>query len=207
MNSDRILAEARAVVGMCGCKPYRATFLKWLGDTAPGYRYPLELPYDPSKPPGKRGMSLCSRTTEMIWHHAGVAVPTGMSPPWDGHTFVRTHTWPESVGALGDLRLLPKQGCACWTASHFIACFAKWIEPWDMSLPYQDVITYEGGAQCLLHGNGHEVRGLQAIHEHRRRYWPDTGSGAWIADVDAKGNVGLRSKALGWIDVDRLPTV
>jgi hypothetical protein len=206
-NSDRVIEEALKAEGLCGCGPFRADFLTWLGSTDPGYRYPLEIPYDQSKPPGKRGMSLCSRVTEMFWCRAGLALPKGMAPPWDGQTFVRTHTWPASHGALGDLWMLPNEGCACWTAGHFVGCFLKWADPWDISLGYQDVTTIEAGQTCRLKDGGHEGRGLQAILRKRRRYWPDTGRGAWIQEVDpATGKlVGLKSQMLGWIDVDRLP--
>ena len=208
MNPDLVIAEANRVCGMCACKPFRDTFRDFLGPVVRGGAWDLSKPFRQWTENGKirtEGVSTCSLSTEQIWKGAGGRVPSDWYPyDWAKNpTFVRTHVWAEKMGALGDLRFLPLEGAAIWTASHFIACLTKWFDPWDITLPYQDAWTVEGGGTCLLKKDGHEGRGLQTVHQHHRRYWP--GPKPTIADVYKDGSVGPKSTVLGWVDVSRLP--
>ena len=202
---ERIIEEAQAVVGLCACGPYREQFRAFLGPCAPGWRWDLARPFrqwrDEHGTIRTQGVSTCAIATERIWRAAGVAVPQSWEP-YAGGTFVRTHAWPAAVRALGDMRVLPPAGSALWTAGHFIACVESWVDPWDVTLPYQDCYTIDGGQVCLEHGGGHEGIGLQRITRKRRRYWPALGL---LAEVNPEGGHGLRSRVLGWVDVERLP--
>jgi hypothetical protein len=75
-----------------------------------------------------------------------------------------------------------------------------WDDPWDLSLPYQDCGTIDGGQICMTDDPGHELRGLQCIASRRRRFYP--GPVPMIESVD---NPSGKSEVLGWIDTNLLP--
>ncbi len=203
---DRIVEEASKLVGLCACKPWRSEFAAFLGPTAPGWTWDLARPYRQWRGDDGRlhtqGVSCCALTAERIWLAAGIAVP-GNWYPYQGGTFVRTHTWPESLGAVRVPTLMPDVGDMVWTSSHVVAVVESWVEPWDTELDYQDGYFIEGGQVCLEHGGGHDGIGLQAIRRKRRRYWPERGL---IAEVNPEGGHGVRSRVLGTVSVEGLPT-
>lgn len=208
-NPDIIIAAARQVAGLCACMPWRDQLDRFLGKVANGGHWDLARPFkmwrDEQGKTHTQGVSTCALVTEAIWRLGGVKVPSQWLPYVSG-TFVRTHVWPESLGATRSLQVMPNEGDALWTASHFVACLEQWFDPWDPNKDHQDCWTIEGGQICLEDVDGHEGLGLQAIHRRHRRYWPNAGR-PMIAEVLSDGSTGPKSYVLGIVDVSRLPEV
>lgn len=207
-DSNRILAAARAAVGLCGCPAHRSAFAAFLGPVVGQWDLARVYGQD-TFGTGKGTLSTCAVVFRAACRLGGVKQPPGFYPYKSG-AFVEDHAWPERLGAAVSgicnpkalVSTAPSEGDGIWTGSHFML-LDQWENPPDVTSPYCDLWSIDGGRLCLRNGNGHLGVGLQSVERVHRRWW--FGPVPRVQELDTKA-VAPKNQVLGWVRVGLLPT-
>lgn len=191
MNADELCEHlasfAESYDGVCACPAHRARFEELLLPYRPQNGWDWR-PFSLAK---KQGMSTCGLFGEACADQAGLDVP------WHGKLYVfgtavsRLRIWAMAHGCWQQWQdgLEPVRGDVIiigeGMATHEMVCTGWSGGGTDES----QILSVDGGQVCtLLHGNGHDGTGRQAIRRCARS-WEVRASGAFIGD----------RKVIGWL--------